>query len=272
MFWKGAPSCRSATTSFTGNPPGGACRGQPGFTLAAKRDGRYEVSLQGRFLPGWLGEFSAGLADHRLSILTGSARRISPSVWQACFELDASAAGMKLDHIDFLALASSRSAAKGVAPALEAVRVVEEEDALLVEVNGADQIGFLAGLLKRFAFYSLFPVELEVATAGGQISDRIRLKGVGGTSPSAEAVDALRKGLQELAGKPRQEPLGHNRGRRSKLASAAQSSPPVSPAAAEFFLATSRPNNSLLKIDPSTRPAAAPGTDAFNAPRKGAEP
>ena len=200
MFWKGAPSCRSAAITCIPEPLDGAAANQPGFTLAAKRDGRYEVSLQGRFLPGWLGEFSAGLADHRLSILTGSARRISPSVWQACFELDASDAGTKPDHIDFLALASSRSAANGVAPALEAVRVVEEEDALLVEVNGADQIGFLAGLLKRFAFYSLFPVELEVATAAGQISDRIRLKGVGGTSPSAEAVEALRQGLQDLAG------------------------------------------------------------------------
>ncbi len=189
-----------SSNNFQPEPACGASAGQPGFTLAAKRDGRYEVSLQGRFLPGWLGEFSAGLADHRLSILTGSARRISPSVWQACFELDASAAGTKPDHIDFLALASSRSAAKGATPALETVRVVEEKDALLVEVNGADQLGFLAGLLKRFAFYSLFPVELEVATAGGQISDRIRLKGVGGISPSAEAVDALRKGLQELAG------------------------------------------------------------------------
>jgi hypothetical protein len=189
-----------SSNNFQPEPVCGASAGQPGFTLAAKRDGRYEVSLQGRFLPGWLGEFSAGLADHRLSILTGSARRISPSVWQACFELDASAAGTKPDHIDFLALASSRSAAKGATPALETVRVVEEKDALLVEVNGADQLGFLAGLLKRFAFYSLFPVELEVATAGGQISDRIRLKGVGGISPSAEAVDALRKGLQELAG------------------------------------------------------------------------
>jgi hypothetical protein len=178
----------------------GAAANQPGFTLAPKRNGRYEVSLQGRFLPGWLGEFSAALADHQLSILAGNARRVSPSVWQACFELDASAAGIKPDHIDFLALASSRSAVPGATPALEAVRVIEEGDALLVEVNGADQIGFLAGLLKRFAFYSLFPVELEVETAGGQISDRIRLKGVGGTAPSAEAVEALRNGLQELAG------------------------------------------------------------------------
>ena len=171
-----------------------------GFTLAPKREGRYEVSLEGRFQPGWLGEFSAALAGHRLSILSGNARRISPSVWRASFELDASAAGTAPELIDFMALAAARSEAPRVIPTLEAARVTDEGDTLLVEVHGVDQLGFLAGLLKRFAFYSLFPVELEVETAGGRIADRIRLKGMGGTRPSSQATEALRKGLEEMAG------------------------------------------------------------------------
>lgn len=172
---------------------------EPGFTLAPKGGGRYEVRLWGRFLPGWLGGFAAALAGHRLSIVSGSAHRISPSVWSACFELDARAAATHPGDIDFLALAAARAeSAGGVELRLEAVRVVEEGGAVQVEVRGGDQLGFLGSLLKRFAFYSLFPVELAVETVGGRIFDRFRLKGMGGAAPSAEAVRVLREGLLGL--------------------------------------------------------------------------
>lgn len=183
-------------------PAAGDAANQPGFTLSPKGAGRYEVTLQGRFLAGWLGEFSSALAGHHLSILSGSARRVSASFWRARFELDAGAVGTPPEQIDFLALAAAHSEAPGTTPALERARVTEEGDALLIEVSGVDQIGFLAGLLKRFAFFSLFPVELEVATENGVIADRIRLKGIGGTRPSAQATEVLRKGLQDLTEHP----------------------------------------------------------------------
>jgi hypothetical protein len=170
----------------------------PGFDLVRKTGGRYDVSLQGRFLPGWLGNFSSALAGYHLSILAGSARRVSAFFWNARFEIDAGVAATAPEEIDFLALAAARFDSPVTSPALQAARVTEEGEALLVEVEGGDQIGFLAGLLKRFAFYSLFPVELDVATHDGVIADRIRLKGMGGLRPSAQAAAALRRGLQEL--------------------------------------------------------------------------
>jgi hypothetical protein len=69
---------------------------------------------------------------------------------------------------------------------------------LRLDVAGEDGVGFLAALLRRLAFHSLFPVELGLDTVGGQARDRLWLRGAGGTRPLPRAQLALRASLEAL--------------------------------------------------------------------------
>ncbi|MFA5517419.1 MAG: hypothetical protein WDA20_14165 [Desulfuromonadales bacterium] len=170
---------------------------EAGFELLPSGAGRYEIRIWGRFAPGWLGAFTAGLAKEHLNILQGAAQKMSAATWQASFHVESRGSTASLDRIDFLALASGRPAAVASAVSLESFAVgVEADGALRVDVRAADQLGFLTSILKNFALFSLFPAELRIETTAGRVADRFWLRGVGGASPSAETAQALREILQ----------------------------------------------------------------------------
>lgn len=172
---------------------------ESGFEIRPLSVARQQVRVWGRFLPGWLSGFTAGLADQKIGIVRGAAKKTSPSIWFAGFEIDAPAESAA--RIDYLALTQKRAAPRApTAIRLEGFHMdlEEENGALYVEVRGEDQVGFLDALLRRFALFSLFPAELVVETVGGRVFDRLWLKGIGGLSPSAATIGTLRSELKAL--------------------------------------------------------------------------
>lgn len=172
---------------------------RPGFTLEPLGRLNYRITLWGGFFPGWIGSFTGRLADRGLNITGGSARKVTPAAWHAVFEFEASA-GVDVAKINFLDLADSsldRTPPKAIR--LEDYRIVANQDGCIsVHISGRDQLGLLSSLLKKFHLYMLFPNEVTVATTAGRVTDFFRLRGMGGVSPSREAMTALEDALRSL--------------------------------------------------------------------------
>lgn len=172
---------------------------RPGFTLESLGRMNYRITLWGGFFPGWIGSFTGRLADRGLNITGGEARKVTPAVWHAAFEFEATA-GVDVTKINFLELADSsldRTPPKAIS--LDDYRVVANQDGCIsVHISGRDQLGLLSSLLKKFHLYMLFPNEVTVATAAGRVTDFFRLRGMGGVSPSSEAKAALEDALRSM--------------------------------------------------------------------------
>lgn len=172
---------------------------RPGFTLEPLGRLNYKITLRGGFFPGWIGSFTGRLADRGLNIVGGSARKITPAVWHAVFEFEATA-GADVAKINFLELADSsldRTPPKAIR--LDDYRLVANPDGCVsVHISGRDQLGLLSSLLKKFHLYMLFPNEVAVATTAGRVTDFFRLRGMGGVSPSREAMAALENALRSM--------------------------------------------------------------------------
>jgi len=63
-----------------------------------------------------------------------------------------------------------------------------------------DHIAFLAALLSRVSFYTLFPETMLIETVNSKIFDRFWIKGLGGQAPSDTAINLLRRKLEGSAG------------------------------------------------------------------------
>jgi len=161
--------------------------------------GLHELKLSGQFPPRWLANLTSALAARGISIERGSAIKVTPSLWQATFEI-LPAGGVLPVGLDCLALAHAAGAAGAAAGEihLESYTLDLRGDALFVEIFGPDCVGFLEALLKTFAFFSLFPAEVHIDTPGGRVHDRFWLKGVGGLSPSESSRQGLQIELEKL--------------------------------------------------------------------------
>lgn len=172
---------------------------RPGFTLESLGRMNYRITLWGGFFPGWIGSFTGRLADRGLNIISGAARKVTPAVWHAVFEFEATV-GVDVAKINFLDLADSsldRTPPKAIH--LDDYRVVTNQDGCIsVHVSGHDQLGLLSSLLKKFHLYMLFPNEVTVTTTAGRVTDFFRLRGMGGVSPSREAMAALEDALRSM--------------------------------------------------------------------------
>jgi len=169
--------------------------------LGAKQ---YQLSMEGRFDPGWVCGLSHGLAERRISIMRVEAARITGRNWQSRLDLDFSPATLAPDAVDYLALSKSYATVQVLAEPVvlddyQLERSTKYEGSLYIEANGPDRIGVLSSLLNTFSLFSLFPAEMLVETKNRRIFDRFWLKGMGGSAPSSEAVAALRERMQEFA-------------------------------------------------------------------------
>jgi hypothetical protein len=180
----------------------GSMSADPGFAVRRCPGGRYELSLGGRFHPGWSGSLANGLAQHGISIVRGFARKTEALRWQACFELEPRADGDSPLALDYLELASrplpARARTRLGLDRYELRASAARAGSIEVRVEGPDQVGFLGALLKRFAFLALFPEEMAIDTREGRVHDAFWLKGIGRTVPSDEARGALGRGLRQL--------------------------------------------------------------------------
>lgn len=169
-----------------------------GYEIAANGSGTYSLKIWGRFPPNWAGNLSSGLSKNRVSIIRGVAKKVKTQ-WTAEFEIMPERLATIPESMDFLAMAQNGSVAeKSCGISLDEFTLGEPASnygALYLEIRAGDQTGFLAELLNRLAFFSLFPEEMIIDTNNGRIFDRFWIKGVGGSIPSEHAAGTLRMKL-----------------------------------------------------------------------------
>lgn len=189
--------------------PAATPQADPGYAIRRGPGGLYELTLGGRFFPGWTGSLANGLAQHRINIVRGYARKLEALRWQARFELEPTASGESPVALDYLELSSRPLPARARVPIALTRHELRASAAhggcIELAVEGPDQVGFLGALLKRFAFLALFPEEMSVDTHAGRVQDVFWLTGIGRTVPSDETRGALGRVLRRLEGR---EPPG----------------------------------------------------------------
>lgn len=169
-----------------------------GFELSAVKSGKCILKVWGRLPPGWMGNLSSGLSRNHINIISAKAKKENLS-WTAEFEIMPDRFAAELDKIDFLALATDGiDSDASVSFTLDELVFGEPErnnGALYIEIKAPDQLGFLGAVLNRLSFYSLFPEAMIIETTNGRIFDRFWIKGIGGSAPSATAMDTLKRKL-----------------------------------------------------------------------------
>jgi hypothetical protein len=175
----------------------------PAARVTAMGSNRYAVHLCGALAPGWAGSLAHELAERRVSIIRGWARRSAGPRWEAQFALHVLDGRVNPFVIDFLALARTSTAPRrlDVAPYVDDYRLARTDDELEVAIRAPDGVGLLDALLATFSFYSLCPHEMTIDTRGGVAHDLFRLQRIGGGLPSDVVIAALEGTLLDLAGR-----------------------------------------------------------------------
>lgn len=178
--------------------PAAAARG-PSVRIRPLGAERFQFYLEGSLAPGWAGNLASGLAAQRFSIERGEARCERGGVWTARFEVQALPGAPPFASLDVARLAAT-DAGEGFATPLRLVDFSidwgkQRGGCLVIGVSALDTVGFLAALLRRLSYFSLFPVEMLLETRGDRIDDRLWLRGAGDRAPSARAHEALRRAL-----------------------------------------------------------------------------
>lgn len=167
---------------------------------------RFALYLDGPLAPGWAGNLAAGLARDGVSIDCGHARGTGAGQWSARIEVVRTPGATDPRSLDVAALATTDSGAGFATPieldhfALHAS--LDHGGTLQLQIGAADAVGFLAALLRRLAYFALFPVELKLETQDTRIADELWLAAGGSRAPSTATVDALRSAMQALVRKP----------------------------------------------------------------------
>ncbi|GFO63349.1 hypothetical protein M1B72_10545 [Geomonas paludis] len=176
---------------------------ETGFTIEPMpaRPGGYRLEMSGFLAPGWSGRLAAGLAEHRVGIVRGSAEKINASSWRSSFELKSASFAGSPQGIDFLRLAGTEPNHKAAGIELLSFTMeptTRHDGSLFVELKGVDRLGFLGDLLDYFSMRCLFPVKMTIDTRGDTAVDRFWLRGVGGSVPSEAITAAMKNNLEQL--------------------------------------------------------------------------
>jgi hypothetical protein len=170
--------------------------------LERRARARRILRISGRLRPGWCGNLADGLAGRGIGIVRGHAVMVSAGTWHAEFELDCMR-GTEPTPEQLGCLLDTEARAGFTTPIeLLGFRLEDSETrggCLRLEVEGRDRVGFLAALLRRLAYFSLFPVELDLETSGERVQDRLWLRGGGASVPRPATRAALAASLQALA-------------------------------------------------------------------------
>ena len=178
-----------------GAGPDPATANEPGFELRSITAELFELRIWGKFPPKWLVNLCGGLTGRQANIHRGQASKLTPTLWQANLEFSGETAAFTPEHIPYLHLAQRSGAGRTGEIDLESYVLERRDDALFVQVRGADCLGFLEALLKLFALYTLFPTEVKFDTTAGMAEDLFWLKGMGGTTPSEASLNGLKTEL-----------------------------------------------------------------------------
>lgn len=160
------------------------------------------IALEGVLSPGWAGNLASGLAAQQVNIVRGHALGGGAGVWSARFDVRRLPGAPDFAALDLVALAR-QEAGEGFSTPLRLERfslhsALEHGSSLRLEVAARDRVGFLAALLRRLAYFSLFPVEMRLDTHGASVADELWLRAGGDRPPSTTTREALARALAAL--------------------------------------------------------------------------
>lgn len=178
-----------------GNAGSGGIFGKASSGLRKNGNNRYDLTMEGKLEPGWVGRLCTCLGKQEINIVRGNAAKVSTSEWSSLFDLDFPKTVHDPTTIDFVALMrEERTCHMGTSLVLFDFVLEQSEKyggSLYVEITGQDRVGFLSSILNTFSLFSLFPTEMIVETKEGKVFDRFWLKAMAGMSPSTAAAAAL---------------------------------------------------------------------------------
>jgi hypothetical protein len=169
-----------------------------------RHDSRVLLQINGALRVGWTASLARGLTQSDINIIRGTAIKEGAIRWTSNFEIEpAPSSRNNLANLDVGSFFKTAAAQHTAIPdiRLHTFRTVfspRHGGSLEVELSGADSIGFLAGILRQFSFYSLFPVEMALDTIGSTAHDRFWLKCIGNVPPQADDVECVRNRLSTL--------------------------------------------------------------------------
>lgn len=188
-----------ATTAPHPSSPNTYSKQSPQWIVTPLSNGHHELKLWGKFPPRWLANLTGALSAQQISVQCGYANKLSPTVWQGTFELVPVAGQRLTGNLDYYQLAQGNTSTPAPSTiSLDQFVAEKRNDAIFVEVRGADSVGFLMSMLKLFTFHSLYPAEVSIDTPNGHVLDRFWLKGLGGSTPTEEIFSGLRQELSKL--------------------------------------------------------------------------
>jgi hypothetical protein len=171
------------------------------FSVTELPSGLCKITFRGNLPLGWAGSLAHGLSDKKINILSGYAKRITVSTWEGELVIDPVHSAANIPDVDF-----SRLLNKGMdrATALQlpittfiVKECFRENGSLYVEINGHDQVGFLAAVLKRFASCGLYPWHFSILTRKNNVYDKFHLMGPAGVKASKGTMSSLEHKLRE---------------------------------------------------------------------------
>jgi hypothetical protein len=168
-------------------------------SITKTAEGLYELCMNGRLhRPHWVVQLFAALSQLHVSVCSGYAAQEQKGEWRSKFVLDFSrstADPLQLDYRAFSELTASGD--RTCDPKLTRFEITRRPDHLLqVQVEGPDQMGFLATILSRIAILALFPTSIKIDLEEGQFRDAIVLRGFGDQGPSETASKTLDRMLR----------------------------------------------------------------------------
>lgn len=187
---------------MTRSSPSGAPRSGVRVAVEGIEGGLHRIELAGVLAPGWAGNLASGLAAQRISIVRGSALGGGAGAWSARFDVRRLPGAPDPASLDVAEIAR-REAREGFSTPLRLARFAVEPSlahrgSLRLVVEAADGVGFLAALLRRLAYFSLFPVEMRLDTTGERVRDELWLRAGGDRPPSTTVREALVHALGAL--------------------------------------------------------------------------
>lgn len=174
----------------------------PEFRVDHRREGGFLLHVVGKLPLDWVSNLTGGLARHNFNITRAEISNRGAMTWHGHFSLLPGAGSISPANLDFVQMVRSTGSA-ALLPTISIDRfdlqiVTRHGGTLYLEIAGQDQLGFLGALLKKLAFFSLFPLHMEIETASSRILDRFWLSGPGGTLPAGETIAVLRDSLRRM--------------------------------------------------------------------------
>jgi hypothetical protein len=177
-------------------PPGDRCQ------IADLAGARLQIRLRGALAADWAGRLAAALAAQRISVIRLDGQRQGERLWEVELVVEPLDGSPDPRSLDFLALARGGHGPAG--PTVESLpldlfTLTRTGEALEVDVEAADALGFLDRILRVFAQYDLYPRSLRVETRGKKLHDVFSLVGRSGLSPPLQLCEAVALKLRDLA-------------------------------------------------------------------------